>query len=120
MVFADSKARARRIPWLVSRQYRQVERRGMPCPEYVASAGWLSSVRRLRGYGRNSRGASRTDGRAAPGGVRTGSGSDHGGRLFDAQGLIVQEILTNCGGCFTAPIRTTAEMVQKAQLQEAQ
>jgi len=43
MVFADSKARARRIPWLVSRQYRQVERRGMSCPEYVASAGWLSS-----------------------------------------------------------------------------
>jgi hypothetical protein len=31
-----------------------------------------------------------------------------------------KRIVTNCGGCFTAPIRTTGEMVQKAQLQEVQ
>jgi hypothetical protein len=32
----------------------------------------------------------------------------------------VKEILTNGDGCFTVPIRTTGEMVQKAQLQEEQ
>jgi len=120
MVFADSKARARRIPWLVSRQYRQVERRGMSCPEICGLRGLVVVLFAACAAMVATRGASRTDGRAAPGGVRTGTGSDHGGRLFDAQGRIVQEILTNCGGCFTTPIRTTAEMVQKAQLQEAQ
>jgi len=118
MVFADSR---RALGDFSSRRYKQIEREGMSCPEYVAPAGWLSS--RSSPARRSSQLARRKPNRrarAAPDGVQTGTGSDQGGQLFDAQGHIGQEILTNFGGCFTAPIRTTAEMVQKAQLQEEQ
>jgi len=118
MVFADSKVRSANS---LSRRYRQVERRGMSRPEYVASAGWLSPCSPpARRWSQLARRKPIRRARAAPDGVQTGTGSDQGGQLFDAQGHIGQEILTNFGGCFTAPIRTTAEMVQKAQLQEEQ
>jgi hypothetical protein len=87
--------------------------------EYVASAGWLLSCSPpARLWSQLARRKPIRRARAAPGGVRSGTGSDQGGRLFDAQGHIVQEIVTNCGGCFTAPVCTAAEMVRKAQVQE--